>query len=111
MTLLLMNFAWLHVWTTGGDLLAELEWCVLGKSSSGLQSQHRSWQPSIPSRESIVIFVPEQLRVDLWCVVCVWHPSGVVQIWTVCFLRFVEGPFLCIRPMDDCKRFALVSYP
>ena len=49
--------------------------------------------------------------VDPWCVVCVWHLSGVVQVWTVGFLRFVEGSFLCMRPIDDCKRFALVSYP
>ena len=62
MTLVLMNFAWLHMWTTGGDLLAELDWCVLDKLSSGLQSQHSFWQPSIPSRESTVKFVSEQLQ-------------------------------------------------
>ena len=42
--------------------------------------------------------------VDLWCVVRVWHLSGVVQVWTVGFLRFVEGSFLCVRPINDCKR-------
>ena len=43
--------------------------------------------------------------VDLWCVVCVWHSSGVVQVWTVGFLGFVEGSFLCARPIETVKFF------
>ena len=62
MTLMLMNFGWSHMWTTGGDLFAELDWFVLDKLSSGLQSQHSFWQPAIPSRESTVKFVSEQLQ-------------------------------------------------
>ena len=62
MTLMLMDFARSHMWTTGGALLAELDWYVLDKLSSGLQSQHGFWQPSIPSRASTVKFVSEQLQ-------------------------------------------------